>query len=300
MRFDVPDLLPSARSPFFVCAAPLRTRASWQWQLPADRYKKLEQFERAQYDKAASLLDRPATRRRGRRSSRSSRSSSPTRPSLSYALFMRGYCLQQAKQRNAAVKVYQEVLDYFADQADDAAAALYFMGVAHLENGDTRKGLQCMKELVENPAYQQHPLAAGALRRLADNYWSNKEPEQAVQVLAAGGPGFRASQRRGARRCAAGNLACYAIITSDYAGYESFCLEADAADRDKPRRTAGSPRHVWQRAWSLYAHRPASTAKSSRPRRNWPRSTRRSTTTSSRTKPWWKGQRPVGLSTSAL
>ena len=173
----------------------------------------------------------------------------PDSPALSYALFMRGYCLAEAKQRNTAIKVYQEVLDYFADQTDDATAALYYMGDAHLENGDTLKGLQCMKTLVENKNYQHHPLAAGALRRLADNHWNNKEPELAVKYWRQTVKDF-ATTNDEERNNAIANLTAYAIITRDYAGYESFLI--DDTNRDKPDFARWLPENVWQRAWNMY------------------------------------------------
>jgi outer membrane protein assembly factor BamD (BamD/ComL family) len=130
--------------------------ASWTWQLSPERYKKLDQFERAQYDKAAALL---TAQNYGVAATEFEKFKVQfaDSPHMSYALFMRGYCLLQGKQRNTAVKVFQEVLDYFADNVDDAAPAMYFMGVAHLENGDTRKGLQSMK----NGAW---PIITGATR----------------------------------------------------------------------------------------------------------------------------------------
>ncbi len=203
---------------------------TWSWELPPDRYKKLDPFERAQYDKAAKLL-KSASPAASAGEFEKFKIQFPDSTQLSYALFMRGYALQEAKQRNTAIKVYQEVLDYFGDQVDDAAPALYFMGVARLDNGDTLKGLQSMKGLVENKAYQHHPLAAGALRRLADNHWSNKEPDEAVKYWRQTVRDFGQTNDT-ERDLATANLAAYAIINKDYAGFENFYL--DDASRDKP------------------------------------------------------------------
>jgi tetratricopeptide (TPR) repeat protein len=233
-------------------AAPLRA-ASWTWELSPERYKRLNQFERAEYDKASSLL-KAGNFVAAAGEFEKFKVQFPDSPSLPYALFMRGYSLQQGKQRNTAVKVYQEALDYFADQTDDAAASLYFMGVAHLDNGDTKKGLQCMKTLVENKDYRHHPLAAGALRRLADNHWSNKEPEQAVQYWRQAVKEF-GSVNEEERNFAVAKLTIYAILTKDYAGYENFLI--DDSNRDKPDTRRRLAENVWQQAWNLYTQ-PAS------------------------------------------
>src|ERR1700733_12457115 len=108
----------------FPCAA---KAATWTWELPAERYKKLDQFERAEYDKAANLLKQGSALTAAGEFEKF-KIQFPDSSELSYALFMRGYALQQANQRNNAIKVYQEVLDYFGDQIDDAAPALYYMG----------------------------------------------------------------------------------------------------------------------------------------------------------------------------
>ena len=79
------------------------------------------------------------------------------------------------------------MLDYFGDRIDEAAAALYHLGLAHLENGDVREGMKAMREMADDEDYQKHPLAAGAIRRLADNHWQNKDTEHGRQVLEAGG-----------------------------------------------------------------------------------------------------------------
>src|SRR5688572_33114968 len=135
-----------------MCAAPFARAANWQWQLSPERYKGMNAFERAQYDKAAALVTA------GNFAAAASEFEKfkvqfPDSQNLPYVIFMRGYALHNAKNRHTAIKVYQEVLDYFADQVEDAAPALYHMGVAHLDNGDTLKGLQCMKTLVEDPRY---------------------------------------------------------------------------------------------------------------------------------------------------
>ena len=174
----------------------------------------------------------------------------PDSSELSYALFMRGYALQQANQRNNAIKVYQEVLDYFGDQVDDAAPALYYMGVARIDNGETLKGLQCMKTLVESKTYQHHPLAAGALRRLADNYWNKKDPAEAVKYWRQTVKDF--GQTNDAERDqATANLAAYAIINQDYAGFESFYL--DDTNRDKPDSRRWVAETIANRAYYLFA-----------------------------------------------
>jgi len=205
-------------------AAPVASlwAADWTWKLPVARYKTLDVFQRAQVDKAATLLEQGSFAAAASEFEKF-KVQFPDSPVLPYVILMRGYCLHQAKVRNQAIKIYHEVLDYFADEVDDAAAALYFMGVAHIENGDTRKGMQCMKQMIEDEDYAKHPLAAGALAHLADNHWKNKEPEQAVKCWKQIVRDFSQTSHTQAND-ARTNVTIYYIKTRDYAAYEAWLV----------------------------------------------------------------------------
>jgi tetratricopeptide (TPR) repeat protein len=230
-------------------ASPVARAVNWHWALNPERYKKMNTFERAQYDKAAHLLEtnQPAAAASEFEKFKVQFGDSPV---LSYALFMRAYCLHQSKHRNDAIKAYHEVVDFFADQVDDASAALYFEGVAHFENGDTSKGIRCMKQLADSPLYKKCQLTAGALRRLADAYWQQKNPELAVQYWRQVVTDFgRANDEE--NTAALSNLTAWYIIQRDYVSYENLMLADDAAKQDPAahRRVADI---VYNRAHLMY------------------------------------------------
>jgi tetratricopeptide (TPR) repeat protein len=89
-----------------------------------------------------------------------------------------------------------------------------------------------MQEMVEDEEYRVHPLAAGALRHLADNHWKNKETAKAVaswkQIVADFG-GTNRKEVYAART----RLITYYIKNRDYAGYENWLVNAD--NREKPK-----------------------------------------------------------------
>ncbi|NQT85560.1 hypothetical protein HQ560_02275 [bacterium] len=205
----------------------------WSWRLAAERYKKLNVFQRAQYDKAARALDE--SNYQGASSEfMKFKVQFPDSTALSYVLFMRGYCLHKAKMRNNAIKVYTEVLDYFGDNIEDAAPALYFMGSAYIENGDVRDGIQCMQEMVEDEEYCTHALAAGALRHLADNHWKNKELAKAVTYWKRIVAEFSAVNHYEAS-AARSRIIGYYVKNKDYAGYENWRVTAKNRDSAKYR-----------------------------------------------------------------
>jgi tetratricopeptide (TPR) repeat protein len=155
----------------------------WDWPLSKSHFKRLDQFQRGRYTKASKLVKGNEFKAAAAEwdTFRLEYEDELDDDLLAYVTFMIGYSQHHAKTRGKAIKLYTEVLDYFAEEVWVAAPALYYRGVAHFDNGDTRKGLKDMKALVSNEDYQTHALAAGALRRLADNHWRNKEVEPAIR-----------------------------------------------------------------------------------------------------------------------
>ncbi len=218
---------------------------NWRWELDRGRYKQLNMFERAQYDKAAELF-----KQRNYRAASSEfekfKVQFPDSVVLAYIVFMRGYSLHHAKQRYAAIKIYNEVLDYFGDSINDAAAALYSLGMAHLDNGDIRKGMAAMKEMADDEDYSAHPLAAGAIRRLADNQWKNKQKELAVKYWKQVVRDFHRTndhETRIARR----NVCGYYIRNHKYAEFEDWLITDE--NRDNPQHRRWVANEVWDVAW---------------------------------------------------
>lgn len=221
----------------------------WHWELAPDRYKKMNTFERAQYDKAAKLLE---TKQAVAAASEFEKFKVQfgESPVLSYAVFMRGYCLHAANQRNAAIKAYQEVVDYFADQTEDAAAALYFEGVANFENGEDSKGVRCMEQLISSPTLNKSPLVGGALRRVADVHWNKKEYDKAVAYWRQTAKQFRHLNDT-EFTSALNNLAAWYILTKDYAGYDSVAVDDDAS-REEANRRRDAAEFMYRRAYQFY------------------------------------------------
>jgi tetratricopeptide (TPR) repeat protein len=211
--------------------------ADWKWELSTERYRQLDVFQRAQYDKAAKLLQQNSFKAAASEFEKF-KVQFPDSPALPYVLFLHGYCLHQGKVRNQAIKVYHEVLDYFAGEADAAAAAKYFMGLAHLDNGETRQGLLSMKEMVEEEKYRTHPLACGALARLAENHYRNKEFGLAAKYWKQAYDDFRKTNHTEAANARAALITHY-IKTRDAASYDAWIVPpAQRDDAEHRKRVA--------------------------------------------------------------
>lgn len=217
--------------PLLACgAAPYRPVVN----IPIDRYKIMTHPERAQYDKALRLL---WAWKFGRAAPEFEKFTLQFEDSagLSFAMLMRARALHLGNKRNTAIKVYDETLDYFEEDAVVAAPALYFKAMALLKNGDTLKCLAVLRRMVEHKDYRKHPLAAGALRQLADHYWKHNKRDLAVRHWKQVVRDFSRSNGHEANR-ARGMVAHHYVLSNDFEGYERWRI-----DKEK----AGDPGHLW-------------------------------------------------------
>jgi len=121
------------------CLPVAAAQQQWTWELAPARYQEMSMFERGQYDKAVELLKAGAFKGAATEFEKFQTQFTGSK-FISHVLFMRAYCMHQNKTRGEAIKLYNEVMDFFGQNVDDAAPALYFMGLANIENGDIKEG----------------------------------------------------------------------------------------------------------------------------------------------------------------
>lgn len=90
----------------------------------------------------------------------------PKSKALAYVQLRLGRCLQKLDKRNAAIKAYQDVVDYFPDDVRHAAAALYYIGECHGLNGDEAKKASAWAQLVKDDGYVTQANSGTALAYL--------------------------------------------------------------------------------------------------------------------------------------
>ena len=88
-------------------------------------------------------------------------------PALPYVLLRMGRCLHHLGKRHAAIKAYQDVVDYFPNAVRYAAAALYYIGECHGQNGDDAKKTAVWACMVKDDEYVAQPNSGTALIYLA-------------------------------------------------------------------------------------------------------------------------------------
>ena len=123
----------------------------------------------------------------------------PKSLATAYAILRKARCLQLDNKRNDAIKVYREVLDYFPNATEYAAAALYYIGQSNWQNGDVKEALKAWMDMADDVDYRKHRLAAGAINQLADNLVQQGKPDQAAEYYKQVAMDFRRSNRDAAR-----------------------------------------------------------------------------------------------------
>lgn len=81
---------------------------------------------------------------------------------LPYVLLRMGRCLHILGKRNTAIKAYQDVVDYFPDDVRYAAAALFYIGQCHAQNGNEDKSIATWARLVKDKDYVNQPRSGSA------------------------------------------------------------------------------------------------------------------------------------------
>lgn len=90
----------------------------------------------------------------------------PKSKAMPYVLLRLGRCLHKLDKRNAAIKGYQDVVDYYPDDVAYAAAALYHIGECHGQNGEEDKQTAVWARMVKDDGYVTQPNSGTALVHL--------------------------------------------------------------------------------------------------------------------------------------
>lgn len=123
----------------------------------------------------------------------------PESAAVPYALLQKGRCLQRVEKRFEAIREYRDLLDYFPNTIKYAAAASFYIGQCHWDNGDEEKALTQWAKLARDEDYARQPLAAGAINKLADFKVKAGEADAAVKYYTQVAGNFRRTSADEAR-----------------------------------------------------------------------------------------------------
>jgi tetratricopeptide (TPR) repeat protein len=169
---------------------------------------------------------------------------------LPYVLLRMGRCLHFLGKRNTAIKAYQDVVAYFPDDVRYAAAALYYIGQCHAQNGNETKSLAVWARLVKDKEYVSQPRSGSALESLATAMEKRGKFEEATSYRWRTAVAFQKTNRHASEAARNSVVYHYAARVPNQKKLLEFCKEVGGfgwhASIAKP---ADSPRywsHVFQ------------------------------------------------------
>jgi TolA-binding protein len=151
-------------------------------------------------------------------------------PALPYVLLRMGRCLHMLGKRNAAIKGYQDVVDYFPDDVTFAAGALYYIGECHGQNGDDAKKLAVWAKMVKDDDYVAEPRSGTALTYLGNAMDKLGKFEEAIEYHKRTAIAFQKSNERAAESARRAVAFHYAVRNPNHDKLKAFYVAASGFD----------------------------------------------------------------------
>ncbi|MBT8038226.1 MAG: tetratricopeptide repeat protein [Verrucomicrobiae bacterium] len=158
---------------------------------------------------------------------------------LPYVLLRMGRCLHQIDKRHAAIKAYQDVVDYFPDDVSYAAGALFYMGLCHQQNGDTAKQNAVWARMVKDDDYVAQPNSGTALTYLGGAMAKLGKFEEAAEYHWRTAVAFSKTNHRAAEAARRAVISHYVTRSPNHDKLKEFYVAAGGFDgrgqkTDKP------------------------------------------------------------------
>ncbi|MFM2170087.1 MAG: Outer rane lipoprotein [Verrucomicrobiota bacterium] len=236
-----------------------QNQAGQEIALPPAEFTKLDTFESVNLEEADKLFKKPDFQ--GAYASYKAFSFEfPKSKALPYVLLRQGRCLHKLDKRNAAIKAYQEVIDYFPDHIAYAAAALYYIGDCHGLNGEEEKQTATWARLVKDDAYVTQPNSGTALVHLSSAMEKLGKFEEATEFQWRTAVTFLKTNPSAAKSAREAVLKHYATRNPSHDRLKEFYVAASGFDgegrsTDKPEE---DPRY-WTAALDAVLRTPSET-----------------------------------------
>lgn len=233
MRFPVPIL--SALTLMLVLAAPaLAARGVGEVNMPSDEYARLDRFEAHFIGEADQAFNKQQWRNAAKTYD-AFLLEYPRSRALPYAILRKARSLHHDGKRYEAIKVYNEVMDYFPNHLPYAAPALYYIGLAYWESGDEQDAMTAWAEMAEDVDYQKHNFAADAINRLARYLKGKGQIDKAVTYFRQIAVEFRTRNRDSANEAMEEVIYHYVRRKPDEDALRTFYRDTKTFDRHRTR-----------------------------------------------------------------
>jgi tetratricopeptide (TPR) repeat protein len=167
----------------------------------------------------------------------------PKSKAMPYVLLRMGRCLHKLDKRNAAIKGYQDVVDYYPDDVAYAAAALYHIGECHGQNGEEDKQTAVWARMVKDDDYVTQPNSGTALTHLGNAMQKLGKFEEAAEYQWRTAVAFLKTNHAAAAAARSSVLFHYAARSPNHEKLKEFYVAASGFDgqgrsTDKPEDDA--------------------------------------------------------------
>ncbi len=149
---------------------------------------------------------------------------------MPYVLLRMGRCLHKLEKRNAAIKAYEDVVNYFPDDVRYAAGALYYIGECHGQNGDEEKRTAIWARLVKDDDYVTQANSGTALAHLGAAMQKLGKFEEATEYQWRTAVAFLSSNPNAAKAAREAVLYHYAVRQPNHDKLKEFYVAASGFD----------------------------------------------------------------------
>lgn len=230
----------------FGAAIPLANaqRAGEEITLPADAYKKLDTFEALNLEDADKLYNKRDYK--GAAAAYKAYSFEfPKSKATPYVLLRMGRCLHMLEKRNAAIKLYQDVVDYFPDSVRYAAAALFYIGQCHGQNGDEDKQTAVWAKMVKDDDYVAQPNSGTALTHLGQAMAKLGRHDEAAQYQWRTAVNFAQSNPEAAKNARSAVIHHYTLRNPNHEKLSEFFEVTSGFGHHHVKRTPKEEPRYW-------------------------------------------------------
>ena len=123
----------------------------------------------------------------------------PRSPAVAYALFRQARSFHMDNKRDSARQLYQDIIEFFPDQALFATAALWYQGLSHKEDGNNDDAIRTWSLIAKDKGYRVQTIAADALLELGRYLIKVKRYPEAIEYLSEMAKDFRTRNEEAAR-----------------------------------------------------------------------------------------------------
>lgn len=154
----------------------------------------------------------------------------PKSKALPYVLLRLGRCLHKLDKRNAAIKSYQDVVDYFPDDVAYAAAALFRIGECHGQNGEEEKQTAVWARMVKDDGYVTQPNSGTALIHLGTEMQKLGKHEEAAEYQWRTAVAFLKTNPNAAKAAREAVIRHYVVRSPNHEKLKEFYIAASGFD----------------------------------------------------------------------